>query len=461
MSKRILILGAGVSGLSAGILLAQKGHTVTLIEKSKEAGGLAKTIRCKNLHLDLGPHSLIDHHPEVTKWLQQILPQTLKQLPERKVRFSFRRKLLRYPLRPLDLLSKLPLTSWILVMKDMIQVAFFKNQSKEAQEKSVESWAISSFGQHLYDCFFKPYTEQFWKMPANQLSARSIPSHTRLSFQNAWKLLFQNKKASSATSQEREKLAHYYPDFGYGDIPDALCHQLMNAGGTLKLQTEAIALQKTKQGWQVETKNENNSELSAYDVVISTIPIPALFKILEPQDAVIMSHAEYLRYRPILVLGIHTRQTDLLGSDFYRYYLNRPYNRIFDTSRFSTKTCPPNTSMLGLEIPIHSPLAISPDPKILFESCKEALKEDLSLKEEEILDLTYAYSEDAYPIYRLNYQFSLRKIQNHIQSLGNLFLHGRTGKFCYMDADECMLESIHLANGIKMDSATPQEILNS
>ncbi len=41
---KVIILGAGVTGLSAGIRCLEAGCDVCLIEKAKQGGGLAKTI---------------------------------------------------------------------------------------------------------------------------------------------------------------------------------------------------------------------------------------------------------------------------------------------------------------------------------------------------------------------------------------------------------------------------------
>ena len=39
-----------------------------------------------------------------------------------------------------------------------------KNSFVPSKIENFENWAISSFGSHLYKIFFKPYTENFWKV---------------------------------------------------------------------------------------------------------------------------------------------------------------------------------------------------------------------------------------------------------------------------------------------------------
>ena len=43
-------------------------------------------------------------------------------------------------------------------------------KKKENQNLTVKQWAIDNFGNYLYINFFKPYTEQFWKIKTSDKS---------------------------------------------------------------------------------------------------------------------------------------------------------------------------------------------------------------------------------------------------------------------------------------------------
>jgi phytoene desaturase len=55
MSKSVIVIGAGFSGLSAAACLAQKGYLVTLLEKHPSAGGRARSFTEKGFTFDMGP----------------------------------------------------------------------------------------------------------------------------------------------------------------------------------------------------------------------------------------------------------------------------------------------------------------------------------------------------------------------------------------------------------------------
>jgi phytoene dehydrogenase-like protein len=58
--KKIIVIGAGMGGLSAAIRLAQLGYRVTVLEARASAGGLASGFDHSNFHFDAGPYILLD-----------------------------------------------------------------------------------------------------------------------------------------------------------------------------------------------------------------------------------------------------------------------------------------------------------------------------------------------------------------------------------------------------------------
>ena len=65
---KIVVLGAGLSGLASAALLAQAGHDVTVLEKNNWLGGKSRRIELAGQRMDTGP-ALVTF-PEV--W-QQVL----------------------------------------------------------------------------------------------------------------------------------------------------------------------------------------------------------------------------------------------------------------------------------------------------------------------------------------------------------------------------------------------------
>jgi phytoene desaturase len=53
--KKIVVIGAGLSGLSSAALLAKKGFAVTVVDKQSTPGGVARSFKDKGFTFDMGP----------------------------------------------------------------------------------------------------------------------------------------------------------------------------------------------------------------------------------------------------------------------------------------------------------------------------------------------------------------------------------------------------------------------
>ena len=60
MTRRVVIIGAGIGGLSSAIRLAQHGCQVTIVEARSTVGGLASGFDLEGFRFDTGPYVLLD-----------------------------------------------------------------------------------------------------------------------------------------------------------------------------------------------------------------------------------------------------------------------------------------------------------------------------------------------------------------------------------------------------------------
>ena len=54
-NKKVIIIGAGFSGLAAASYLAKAGYEVTILEKNTQAGGRARQLKRDGFTFDIGP----------------------------------------------------------------------------------------------------------------------------------------------------------------------------------------------------------------------------------------------------------------------------------------------------------------------------------------------------------------------------------------------------------------------
>ena len=71
---RVVILGAGIAGLSSGWWLSQKGIDFIILEKQPFIGGLARSFKWHDFNCDFAVHRLFTSNENVLQQLLQLVP---------------------------------------------------------------------------------------------------------------------------------------------------------------------------------------------------------------------------------------------------------------------------------------------------------------------------------------------------------------------------------------------------
>ncbi|MFC2140421.1 FAD-dependent oxidoreductase [Candidatus Auribacterota bacterium] len=447
--KHIIIIGAGISGLSLAWKLCAKGFKIDLFESQSIVGGLASTRRKDHYSMDFGPHSFFSDDSEILATILDIFNENLLSRP-RKVKFYYKKIYLNYPLTVYNILFRMGMASGIKAFFSFLKSKVISKKIKYVigEEETVEDWAINNFGNHLYQIFFKPYTEQFWKIPCNKLSSKTIPTHTRLSFINTFRLLLHcPSTATDASLIEREMLPTYYPKTGFGEIPEKIAILIQKRGVRVHLNCNVTKLSNIfDKNLHVEYKENGQKKTIKGTKIISTIPINRLVKMLRPTPPLtILEAADKINYKPLLVLGMVTDKQNILGCN-YIYVLDRPYTRISELNKFSSKTSPFDENILTVEIPCtRDSAAWTATKEDLFKMCIESLTKDGFLTPTDVKKLLLIKAPYAYPIYHKNYAVNLQKLVEYIKQHDGIEILGRNGEFSYMDIDRCIRRAFDLA----------------
>lgn len=450
MKLQVIILGAGVSGLSLALRLSSQGVKVFVLESNKTIGGLAGTLREDSYCMDVGPHSLFSDDTEILNTILRLFDNTLIAKP-RQVKFYYKGKYLDYPLTANSVLFQMGLWSGMRAGLSFMKGKIFtkKHKPPEGEEETVEDWAIGSFGKHLYKTFFKPYTEQFWKVPCTELSSRTIPTHTRMSFINTLRLLFQRSSSKFDSSLiEREMLPTYYPDSGFAEIPERIAKAAEEKGAQIHTECRAVRVDELLgAGTRVLYKFNGQQKEIEGSHVVSTIPLTQFIKMLNPPaPSEVLASAERLEYRALTALGIVTEKQNILNCS-YIYVLDRPYNRISEMNEFSSATSPDEENIIMIEIPcLRDSTAWTAPKEKLFDMCIGSLAEDGILGQGDAKQLLMTRVPYAYPIYRKDYAVNLKRLLDYVNGREGISTLGRSGEFIYMDIDKCMRRAFDFAD---------------
>ena len=105
--KRVLILGGGLGGLSAGLMLSRTGKfNVTVVEKEPMVGGVCGTFRHKDFLLDYGAHKVYSVIPGILDEFKALMGGD--SIPHRKKNSIYLfGQYLNYPINMADLALKM------------------------------------------------------------------------------------------------------------------------------------------------------------------------------------------------------------------------------------------------------------------------------------------------------------------------------------------------------------------
>ena len=446
--KKAIVIGGGVTGLSVAWKLSEKGYEVKVIEMDKFIGGLARSIKMGNYFFDIGPHAFTTKDEEVFKKVMDLFKGEPGEMlyTKRTVKMMFRGKYVDYPLsvKVLFQMGIIPAIMCSLSFtKSKIRTTIYSLLGKETQNQNltIKQWAIDSFGKYLYLNFFKPYTEQFWKIETSELSHRVIPASTRTDFAKALKHALKNKYLGLSKREpgelslvERESMPRYYPKKGFGEIANRIDKQIKSNGGEIYTSQEVDEIIiNSENSFDVKTKDKTFSG----DFVVSTIPINNIAsKIYPVLEENIIKSAKKLEYLSLVLLYLITKKQNILGC-LNCYFLDKPYNRISEMNFFSKSLSPQDENILAVEISCHygSKMWKTSDEEI-FSKCMQGLEKDNFLKKADIIDYKVIKVPSVYPIYRKDYDIHLKETQECFKKIKNFYSVGRQGQFYYGDIDQ-------------------------
>lgn len=440
-----MILGAGLSGLSAAWKLAEEGYPVEVIEAESRVGGLATTLNlgddCRG---DLGPHRFHTQKDWILRVVEELLG-TRMELKTKITRIHFRGKFFNYPPSPRDILLELnPLIS-LKVFGDYLLTSL-RRLFRTPEDSSFQSYVVNRFGRSLYNIYFGPYTEKMWGMHPSKLSAEWAIQ--RIPLMNLWDTLVKTIRSAfslrveNAHSHSPFLSLFYYPRGGIGTIAERMKERIEELSGTIHLNSRVtgVRLKKNSVSSLLFVEQGRRKEIPCQGV-ISTIPITELVKALDPPpEAGIREACERLRFRSVIYLYLILNR-ERVGNDHWIYFSDPefPFSRISEMTNFSSELAPVGKTVLCLEIACWrgDERWTCPGEKLLRESL-EALTRVGLIHRKEVVGHSILRVPYSYPLYTLTYQRNLKLLLDYLKRFPNLITCGRQGLFRYINMDHAI-----------------------
>jgi len=440
--KKPVVIGAGPSGLCAAWNLATNETPVIVLEKTDKAGGLSSSFEDGGYLFDFGPHNIHTVHDDILNFLKKILKDDLlRHYPKTKI--FFRNKLVKYPLKGINVFTVLPLTVMLLAAFNFLlarlKLFFFTPKN----DNSFESWIKNRFGKTLYNIYFGPYAQKAWMVKASEISKyvaeKRVPP---ISISDYIRTLF-NKPLKTTHSEDATKIENYYPKYGIGQLTDWFYNKILeNNSNKVEFGVSDISIEGT--GGKIESVSyvqDGKRKRVETDMVFSTIPINQLvasLKINVPSD--IHDIASELDYVSEVLLFLKIKKERLFDSELV--YFSSPdikFNRVYDIGSFSKNCVPEGKTACCIEFTCNKndDLWRTRDEE-LYKYAIDVFEKHNMLSENDIDGYLVKRITHAYPRFKVGFREKMQKILNYLSTTENIVTFGRQGLFCYANVDDAL-----------------------
>jgi len=437
----VAIIGAGPAGLTAAYQLAKAGLTSIVLEKGSNVGGIARTERYKDYHIDIGGHRFYTKIEEVNDFWQEVMGDDFLLRP-RLSRIYYNRKFFYYPIRLFDALSNLGLWE-----SSRIVASYILSQLRPyPQEETLEEWVSNRFGRRLYQIFFKTYTEKVWGIPCHEIKAEWAAQRIKgLSLPVAVRNALLRPRHQSVKTLIEE---FHYPRCGPGMLWEKVQAMVESQGHRVLLNHEVVhlALNNGHVCSLITVGPDGERIKIEAGHFISSMPLTELIQRLEPAPPqALLEATRRLTYRDFLTVALIVNQSDLFPDNWL--YIHSPevkVGRIQNFKNWSPHMVPNgHTTCLGLEYFCNEgdELWRLSDAELVELAKQEVARIDL-VAEANVIDGVVFRQPKAYPVYTGEYKIYLEQIKAYLSGISNLQTTGRNGLHMYNNQDHSMLTAM-------------------
>lgn len=249
----VVIVGAGFTGLTAGLELARAGRKVLIIEKDDAPGGLAGTFEFKSgVTIEKFYHHWFNNDVYVPQLARELgLEDQIVTLPSRTGMY-FNGKLWRLS-TPLDLLKFSPLS---LLDRIRLGLLVFKVRQikdwKTIEHLSIREWLEPLCGKNVFRIVWEPLIESKFSVFADAVNAVWF-----------WKKLV--LRGSTRDKQGGEQLAYFKG--GFGRLAQGIADEIVKFGGEIRYGVEVTGVQ--SDAGRVVALNTKDGELSGREFLLT------------------------------------------------------------------------------------------------------------------------------------------------------------------------------------------------
>ncbi len=311
--KKIIVIGAGISGLTCAYLLYREGFDVIVLEQKDRVGGSIETVSEGGLLFDRGPNSGLETTPLIQQLVKELNleDQFVYANREGNKRYILRNgQLHALPMSPPAFL-KTKLFSGKAKLRLLAEP--FIGRSKDGYYQSIAEFVTRRLGKEFLDYAINPFVAGVYAGRPEELSVKSaFPKLYALEEEYGGLIIgtirsIRKRKKSKEVSKQSAKMFSFKD--GMGVLPQAIAQKL---DGRVNTGVEVSSVKKTTEGsYGVSYRNGKQSLTLLADVILSTVPAYKAAELFDSFGSDLVKHLNEIYYPPVLVLYLVYNRKDV------------------------------------------------------------------------------------------------------------------------------------------------------
>ena len=430
--KQVVVIGAGLAGLSAAYHLSLMGYHCEVYEKDDEVGGLCRTIKKDGYSFDIAGHWFHCKSDYILSLFKKLAPVKLETVKRKTGVYSMGR----YTRHPFQTnLKGLPED---VVVECLIEFsrAFYANDDREYE--NFEDWILRTLGKGIARYFMIPYNLKLWTVEPKEMTCdwmgRFLPKADI------------HEVFSGAIGRGKHTKAYnasfFYPlQGGIQVLPEALSKTIKD----LHLGSEMESIDLCKKRIRLGT-----GKSIEYDCLINTLPLNQFIRLVDNKNEFLLEHVEKLKHNALLNINLGVNCETALNKNHWVYLPEEgvPYFRAGSYSNVMPSMAPGGKSSLYIECAYDPVRPI--DLEELEERCLEkmvSLKMIPNMKSIEVIQKNKIPC--AYVIYDKNHKAVTTSLKSFLES-NEIFSIGRYGNWEYSSMEDAIQQGIDIAERIRL-----------
>ncbi len=455
MNIDVLIIGAGISGLSASYHI---GHEKCLLLESKErAFGHCKSDIVNEFIWDQGPHVSFTKHDYVKNLFAKSVKDQFDEYDVNILNYA-NGCWVNHPVQ--SHLYQLSPALRVKCVDSLLGAITRREKEKDLQINNYHEWLYTNFGDFFSEKFPEVYTRKYWTVDAEEMTTAWVGNRIYLPSKED---VLASSEASLPSLKHYISKVRYPREGGYQSFMKSL---LKNARIYYGSAVEKIDLDKKEVIC-------NDGSRYKYGKLISTMPLPRFIGLCVQASDKIQSLANNLKCTKLLLVNVEVPHEMLIDANWIYVYDKDKYStRIHYTNKLTSRNVP--EGYCGIQVEVYASRD-KPFNDAMDNIAKSVVDElvDMGLINKgafEHGDVNWWFKEIPYAniIFDQGREDALNSIFNWLCKLGlnredtdldsstdwdkiksvplgDIIFSGRFGQWKYYWSDDCVLRGLHIA----------------